>query len=132
MVVDSSAILSLLFAEPGSEGLLDAFASPDRKLMSAVTRLEAGIVIAARKGEAGTAVLSRFMSEAGIEVIAFDIGQSELARDAWWRFGKGRHPAALNLGDCATYALARLTNQAILCTGKNFARTDIPIQNPIP
>ena len=67
------------------------------------------------------------MAEADIEVIAFDAGQSEIALDAWRRFGKGRHPASLNMGDCAAYALSRLTGQALLCVGEDFTRTDIAI-----
>jgi ribonuclease VapC len=129
MVIDSSALLAVLFAEPGAERLLDAFASAERKIMSAVNRLEAEIVMAARKGDPGSAALARFMAEADIEVIAFDSGQSEIALDAWRRFGKGRHPAALNMGDCAAYALARLTGQALLCTGEDFARTDLAIRD---
>lgn len=127
MVVDSSALLAVLFSEPSAERLLDAFASPERKIMSAVNRLEAEIVVAARKGDHGSAAFSRFMAEADIEVIAFDAGQSEIALDAWRRFGKGRHPASLNMGDCAAYALSRLTGQALLCVGEDFMRTDIAI-----
>ena len=130
MVVDSSALLAVLFGEPGTESLLDAFDSPERKIMSAVNRLESEIVIAARKGDLGSAALARFMAESDIEVIAFDASQSEIALDAWRRFGKGRHPAALNMGDCAAYALSRLTGQALVCVGDDFARTDIATRSP--
>ena len=132
MVIDSSALLAVLFAEPGAESLLEAFASAERKIMSAANRLEAEIVMAARKGDPGSATLARFMAEADIDVIAFDSGQSEIALDAWRRFGRDRHPASLNMGDCATYALSRLTGQAILCTGEDFALTDVAIRSFAP
>lgn len=125
MVIDSSAIAAILFDESGSRTYIDALAAPGRKFMSAMTKLEASIVVEARKGEPGARAFIRLMAAAEIEVIAFDSGQAEIAHDAWRRFGKGRHEAALNLGDCASYALAVLLNEKLLFKGDDFTKTDV-------
>lgn len=125
MVIDSSAIAAILFGEPEAGLLIKALAAPGRKLMSAVNRVEAGIVVEARKGEVGAAALARLLALESIEVIAFDAGQAEIAQDAWRRYGKGRHPAGLNMGDCAAYALAKLTGDPLLYKGGDFTLTDI-------
>ena len=125
MVIDSSAIMAVLFGEPEAPGFLRALASDERKLMSAVGHLESAIVVEARKGEAGAKSHAILLARAGVEVVAFDASQAEVALDAWRRYGKGRHPAALNLGDCATYALAAVANDSLLFKGGDFAKTDI-------
>jgi ribonuclease VapC len=125
MFVDSSAIIAVLFGESDAPRFLRAFASSERKLMSAVGHLESAIVVEARKGEAGAKAYANFLAQAGIEVVAFDASQAEVALDAWRRYGKGRHPAALNLGDCAAYALAAVGNEALLFKGEGFSKTDI-------
>lgn len=125
MVIDSSALSAILFREADADLFMDALSRPGRKLMSAVTRLEAGIVVEARKGEVGARSLSRLLASARIESVAFDSGQAEIALDAWRRFGKGRHPAGLNMGDCASYALARLANEKLLYKGDDFSKTDV-------
>ena len=125
MVVDSSAILCVLLGEADAPRFLRAFVSSERKLMSAVGLLESAIVIEARKAEAGAKAYANFLAQAGIDVVAFDASQAEVALDAWRRYGKGRHPAALNLGDCAAYALAAVGNEALLFKGEDFSKTDI-------
>jgi ribonuclease VapC len=125
MVIDSSAILAALFGEPEAPRLLRILASPEPKLMSAVGHLEAAIVVEARKGAVGAKAYASLLAEAGIEVIAFDSSQAEVALDAWRRYGKGRHPAALNMGDCAAYALSAIANEALLFKGDDFAKTDV-------
>ena len=125
MVVDSSAIIAVLFGESDAPQFLRALASTERKLMSAVGHLESAIVVEARKGETGAKAYANFLAQAGIEVVAFDASQAEVALDAWRRYGKGRHPAALNLGDCAAYALAAVGNEALLFKGEDFSKTDI-------
>ena len=125
MVVDSSAIIAVLFGENDAPQFLRALASTERKLMSAVGHLESAIVVEARKGETGAKAYANFLAQAGIEVVAFDASQAEVALDAWRRYGKGRHPAALNLGDCAAYALAAVGNEALLFKGEDFSKTDI-------
>jgi len=125
MVVDSSALLAILFGEPEADAFIEALAAPDRKFMSAVNKLEAMIVAEARKGAAGAAALVRLLAAAEIEIIPFDSGQAEIAMAAWRRYGRGRHPAGLNLGDCAAYALASTLNEALLYKGGDFSRTDL-------
>jgi len=92
--------------------------------MSAMTRLECAIVIDARKGEIGLKAFSRLLAAIEIEIIAFDSGQAEIAHDAWRRYGKGRHEAGLNMGDCASYSLAKLLNDKLLYKGGDFSKTD--------
>jgi len=125
MVIDTSALCAVLFGEPDGPSFIDALAKPGRKIMSALTRLESSIVIEARKGESGARALAGLLAATGTEVIAFDAGQAEIALDAWRRYGKGRHPAALNRGDCASYALAMLVNDTLLFKGTGFALTDV-------
>ncbi|MDA8409272.1 MAG: type II toxin-antitoxin system VapC family toxin [Treponema sp.] len=125
MVIDSSALASALFGEEDAPDFIDALAAPGRKLMSAISRLEAGIVVEARKGEGGGAALSKLLVVAEVEVVAFDSSQAEVALDAWRRYGKGRHPAGLNLGDCASYALAKIANDSLLFKGSDFSKTDV-------
>jgi ribonuclease VapC len=125
MVVDTSAISAILFGEAEGRSFLEALAGPERAFMSAFTRLEASIVVEARKGEAGARALAELMATSGIDTIPFDTGQAELALDAWRRYGKGRHPAGLNLGDCASYALARFIGEPLLYKGDDFSRTDV-------
>ncbi len=127
MVVDSSAISAILFRESDSEHFIQALASSDRKFMSAVNRLEACIVLESRKGSAGASALAALMANAEIEVLPFDASQAEVALAAWRRYGKGRHPAGLNLGDCAAYALAITLDQRLLFKGDDFARTDVAV-----
>jgi ribonuclease VapC len=124
-VVDSSALAAILFGEEDRLRYMEAVAAPGRKLISSVNYLEIGMVAEARKGDPGAKALSGLMAVGDLDVVAFDTGQAEIALDAWRRYGKGRHPAGLNLGDCAAYALAKLTNQPLLFKGGDFAKTDI-------
>jgi ribonuclease VapC len=125
MIVDTSAILAILFGEAEGAAFLRALTVPERKFMSAFTRLETSIVVESRKGSMGTHALAELMATSGIDTVPFDIGQAELAFDAWRRYGKGRHPAGLNLGDCAAYALARFTGEPLLYKGEDFPKTDV-------
>ncbi len=124
MVVDSSAIAAVLFDESDNDPYIEALASRERKFMSAVNRLEAGIVVESRKGETGASALASLMANAEIEVLPFDASQAEVALSAWRRYGKGKHPAGLNLGDCAAYALAITLDQRLLFKGDDFTKTD--------
>jgi ribonuclease VapC len=125
MVVDSSAVFAVLLGEEDSDRYIEALASSERKFMSAVNRLEASIVAEARKGQSGAKGFTRLMTAAEIEVLPFDAGQAEIALDAWRRFGRGRHKASLNLGDCAAYALAKTLNESLLFKGEDFKHTDL-------
>lgn len=130
MVVDSSALAAILFGEKDRIRYTEALAAPGRKLISSINFLEIGMVAEARKGDQGAKALSKLMAVADLDVVAFDAGQSEIALDAWRRYGKGRHPAGLNLGDCAAYALAKLSNEAMLFKGGDFSKTDIAEAGP--
>ena len=125
MIVDSSALAAVIFREEDRRFYIDALAAPSRKYMSSVNFLEIGMVAEARKGEAGAKALRKVLFEAGIEIIPFDSGQAEIALDAWRRYGKGRHKAGLNFGDCAAYALAKTSNEPLLYKGSDFPETDI-------
>ena len=126
MVIDSSALLAILLREPEAEPFAQAIAGDPRRLMSAVSALETVIVIHARKGPAGVRELDLLLHSAGIKIISFDADQVLLARAAYEKYGKGHHPAALNLGDCCSYALAMSAGQALLFKGNDFSQTDLP------
>ncbi len=138
MVVDSSALIAVLTGEAEAALFIDSLSAPGRKLISSFTLLETAIVIEAKKGEGGAKALSELMAETGIDAVAFDSSQAEVALDAWRRYGKGRHQAALNIGDCVSYALSRISNEKLLFKGNDFSNTDIasvystPIEPPKP
>ena len=127
MVIDSSAIVAILLNEADAADIARAIESNSQRLLSAANLLEASIVIESRKGEAGGRELDLLIYRAAIEIVAVDQEQAELARIAWRRFGKGRHPAGLNYGDCFAYALARTRQLPLLFQGDDFSRTDIDI-----
>jgi ribonuclease VapC len=126
MVVDTSALIAILLGEPEAEALANAMATASKRLLSSFSALEAGIVIEARKGEAGGRELDLLIHRAQIEIVGLNREQVELARDAWRRFGKGRHAASLNIGDCCAYALARYSGEPLLYKGGDFSQTDVP------
>jgi ribonuclease VapC len=132
MVIDSSAILALLLKEANATHIAQAIESRSQRLLSAANLLEASIVIESRKGEAGGRELDLLLYRAAIEVVAVDQDQAEIARIAWRRFGKGRHPAGLNYGDCFAYALARARQLPLLFQGDDFSRTDIDRVSLLP
>jgi ribonuclease VapC len=125
MVVDTSALLAVLQDEPERRSFNEAIEAADSAALSVASFVEASIVIEARHGADGLRALDRFIERAGIVVAAVDIEQGKLARDAFSRFGKGRHAAALNFGDCFSYALARVLGEPLLFKGEDFARTDV-------
>ena len=129
MVIDTSALLAVLLGEPEAEQIAAAIESSTPRLLSAANLLEASIVIEARKGDAGGRELDLLLYRGEIEVVAVDRDQAEAARTAWRRFGKGRHPAGLNYGDCFAYALAKIHRLPLLFRGDDFAQTDI---TPVP
>ena len=125
MVIDTSAMLAVLFDEPERPAFTQLIARAERKRLSAATLVELSIVVQARWEDSGERVLDLFIAKAGIDIIPVDTDQARLARLAWKQFGKGRHPAALNYGDCFSYALARSVTEPLLFKGNDFARTDI-------
>ncbi len=125
MILDSSAVVAILLREPGYESLLDTLCETAEAGIGAPTLVEAGIVLAARTKTDSRGLLARFLAEAAVITIPFSDAHFSTAIDAWLRFGKGRHPAALNYGDCLAYATARVAGQPLLCTGNDFAQTDL-------
>ncbi len=126
IVVDSSALVAILKHEAERASFTRAIASADLCLLSAVSLHETCLVLAGRtRNSANWTVLDAYLEQAAIETISFDAVMARAASDAFLRFGKGRHPAALNLGDCASYALAKQRGAPLLYKGQDFARTDI-------
>lgn len=126
MVIDTSAVLAILRDEPERQRFNQAIDADDTRLMSTASLVEASIVMQARYGDAGIQDLDLFLARAEIEVVPVDVNQAYIARQAFRQYGKGRHPAALNFGDCFTYALAKATEEPILFKGNDFSRTDLP------
>jgi len=125
LVIDISAVIATLFGEASAPALIDQLDQADELLIAAATVVEVGIVLEARLGPVGASVAERFIRDAAIDVVSFDRSQADRAMDGWRRFGKGRHSAALNLGDCFTYALASTTGHPVLCVGDDFPATDL-------
>jgi ribonuclease VapC len=126
MVVDTSALAAILLREPDAREFDRVLATASVRLMSAVTRVEISMVIEGRKRDGGRADLDALLREVPLEVAAVTPQQAEIAIEAFRRYGKGRHPAHLNIGDCFAYALAKATGLPLLFKGGDFALTDIP------
>ena len=126
MIVDSSALLAVLNRESDADLFQDAMLTASPCRMSVAKVLEVSIVVEGRGGAEAGRELDAFLERAEIEPAPVTAEELEAARQAWRRFGKGRHPAALNFGDCFAYALAQTTGEPLLFKGEDFARTDIP------
>ena len=124
MIVDTSAILAVLFREDEALGFENLIAASSCR-MSVANVLEAAMVVEGRGGRAAGRALDAFLASAAIETAPITTDQLEIARDAWRRYGKGNHPAALNFGDCFAYALASATGEPLLFKGNDFAQTDV-------
>ena len=126
IALDSSALIAILRMEPDARQLLRALVVARGRVMSALNLLETSLVLAGPKGDGSIwTLLDTFLIEAQVEIVPLDAEQAQIAREAFLRFGKGRHPAALNFGDCAAYALAKSRNAPLLFKGGDFAKTDI-------
>ena len=125
MVVDTSALLAIFLAEPERKQFLDVITQGDIRCISAANVLEAGIVLEARRGEAAGREFDLFLNQAKLEVVPVDSDQIDIARVAWRKYGRGRHPAGLNFGDCFAYALAKAMGEPILFKGDDFTHTDL-------
>ena len=125
MVIDTSALVAILLGEPEAGSFASAIAGDSKRLVGVFSALETGIVIEARKGEPGGRELDLLLRQAKIEIVPMTAEQFEIARSAWRKYGKGRHPAGLNIGDCCSYALAKCTGEPLLFKGNDFSKTDI-------
>jgi ribonuclease VapC len=131
MVVDTSAIVAILLREPEADRFNQALADAPVRLLSAVTRVELSFVIEGRKREAGRIDLERLLQVGGFDVVNVTPRHAEIAIEAFRRYGKGRHRAGLNIGDCFSYALAVAMDQELLFKGHDFSHTDIrPVLPP--
>lgn len=126
MVIDTSALIAILLREPDAESYAKALEDTPLRLLSAVTRVELSFVIEGREGEAGQMDLERLSNDGEFEIVAVIPQQAMIAIDAFRGYGKGRHRAGLNIGDCFSYALARATSHPLLFKGDDFVHTDIP------
>src|SRR5882757_3526186 len=127
MVIDTSAFAAIFFAEPERQKFLAAITAAASRLVSAATVLETGIVLEARQGESAGREFDLFVVRANLQIVPVDAEQTDLARSAWRKYGKGRHPASLDFGDCFSYALAKSTGEPLLAKGTDFSQTDIAI-----
>jgi ribonuclease VapC len=125
VVVDTSALVAVLFDEPERERFIALLADAEDALISAATLVEATIVMQAKTGDDGVGDLDELLAAAAVRCVAVDSVQAYLARDAFARFGKRRAAAGLNFGDCFSYALARATDRPLLFKGSDFSRTDV-------
>ena len=130
MIVDSSALVAIVLMEPEHQMLVEYLATAPVVGVGAPALAETGIVLTARLGVPGRSLLARLLYEAGIETIPYTAAHWPVAVDAFTRYGKGRHPAALNFGDCLTYATCRLARRPLLCTGDDFPQTDLDLVVP--
>ena len=125
MVIDTSALIAILFGEPEAEVFAQALADDPKRLLGAFNALETAIVVEAKKGESGGRELDLLLHRAKIEILSMNGDQVELARSAWRNYGKGNHPAGLNIGACCAYALAKYAGEPLLFKGNYFNQTDI-------
>jgi ribonuclease VapC len=127
MVIDTSALLAIFLAEPERKPFLDSIFQAETRMISAANVLETGIVLEARRGESAGREFDLFLVRANLQIVSVDSEQAEIARSAWRKYGKGRHPAALNFGDCFAYALAKVQGEPLLAKGTDFAKTDVEL-----
>jgi len=125
MIIDSSAILAIAFQEPEARRFASAIVQASARHISSVNWLETMMVIESRAGAVAADEALLILSQLAIETLPFDAAQMQEAHEAWRRFGKGRHPAALNLGDCCAYAASKIERRPLLFKGNDFAKTDV-------
>ena len=127
MIIDTSALVVLLDQEPEAERIAHALASSPERILSAANLVEIGIVMQARRGDAGARDLDLLLAKLKVEIAAVTAGHADIARKAFRRYGRGRHAANLNFGDCFAYALAKDKSAPLLFKGDDFGRTDVMV-----
>jgi ribonuclease VapC len=125
MVIDTSSLICVILGEPEAPEHVAALVSQPNHSISSANWLESMLVVQSRRGDAGRIELGNLLDLAGVEIVPVDSVIAYLAFDAWLRFGKGRHPASLNFGDCFSYALAKFLGEPLLFKGEDFSKTDI-------
>jgi ribonuclease VapC len=132
VILDGSAVVAILLKEPGYDRLRDHLAASEQVGIGAPTAVESSLVLCSRVGRAGKTLLARFLQEAEVEVVEFTADHWTVAADAFIAYGRGRHRAGLNFGDCMTYAVAKLAGEPLLCLGDDFPATDLRLADPAP
>jgi ribonuclease VapC len=132
MVIDSSAAIAILFEEPEAAWFEAEIINAELRYMSAASLIESAIVAGRRAGDGAIDQLDRLLLRLKIEFVPVTLDQAGLARVAYRKFGRGRHKAALNFGDCFSYALAKVSGESLLCKGNDFALTDLSVTSPPP
>jgi len=127
VIVDSSALVAVAVAESRSGWVLDHLAAAGGACIGGPTLVEVCLVLIGRFGPGGRGMASRLVEKTKLVTVAFEASHAAAAADAFLRFGKGRHPARLNYGDCMTYAVAKLAGEPLLCVGEDFAKTDLEL-----
>jgi len=127
MIIDTSALVAVLDQEPEAERIVRTLASASERVLSAANLVEVGIVMQARRGDDGARDLDLLLAKLRVDVAEVTASQAEIARKAFRRFGRGRHAANLNFGDCFAYALAKETSAPLLFKGNDFGRTDVKV-----
>jgi len=127
VILDSSAIVSIFLREKGSDRVLEALEAADSCRIGAATLVETAMVLTSRLGEQGRTMLQSLLQEVNVDVLSFGDAHWRIAQSAFVRYGKGRHPAALNFSDCLTYATAYVAGEPLLCVGEDFAQTDLEL-----
>jgi ribonuclease VapC len=127
VVIDTSALLAILLGEPEREKFLQLLSESETRLLSAANALETAIVVESRRGEVAGREFDLFLHRTRIEIVSVDAEQFSIARFAWRKYGKGRHPAALNFGDCFAYALTKIATEPLVAKGEDFRRTDLQL-----
>ncbi|RSM46678.1 PIN domain-containing protein [Amycolatopsis balhimycina DSM 5908] len=127
MIIDSSAVVAIIRQEPDHVLLEERLAEADEVRIGAPTLVEVGVVLTARLGGRGRLVLARFLQDNHIQTVPFTEEHAEMAIDAFSQYGKGHHPAKLNMGDCYSYATAKLAREPLLCIGNDFSQTDLEL-----
>ena len=127
MILDSSAVVAIAMREPGFEDLLTRLSRAQSVGIGVPTLTETAIVLSARISRDARGVVARFLQEGNISAVPFGDAHFGVAVDAWLRYGKSHHPAALNFGDCLAYAVAKVADQPLRCTGDDFSKTDLAL-----
>jgi ribonuclease VapC len=127
MVIDTSALVAIFLGEPERNPFLEHILQAETRLLSAANAFETGLVLEAKRGEAAGREFDLFVVRAQLEIVSVDAEQADIARSAWRKYGKGRHVAGLNFGDCFAYALAKFSGQKLLAKGEDFRFTDLEL-----
>src|ERR1035437_6673602 len=125
MVIDTSAIVAVMLEEDGFEELVLKMGEAESREISAVSYMEASMVLISKRGEGIESILDTMLAEGEMAIVSASVGQAQIARKAFRDFGKGRHPAGLNFGDCFSYALAKQRGEPLLFKGNDFSQTDV-------